>query len=182
MRVLERQAAALGQLGGERLGAERDRPGEHAGAALGDRQVGHAADAQVQRALVAPGLVQGPDHREGGEVDSLRAQPGPTRGLEDAEDHVAPRGDEHDPGARPVGRLDDPERMVLEHRLVERHRDVVLGLEANRRGELLGVLERREIDRAHDDALVGDADAYLARRACARRTSPSAPRRASRRR
>jgi hypothetical protein len=64
---------------------------------------------------------------------------------------------EDDARARAVGRVDQPERMVLEHRLVERHRDVLLGLEANRRADLLRARQRRKVDRAHDDALVGDA-------------------------
>ena len=51
---------------------------------------------------------------------------------------------------------------MLEYGLVERHRDVFLGLEANRRGDLLVVRERREVERPHDDSLVGhpDADAF----------------------
>ena len=48
---------------------------------------------------------------------------------------------------------------MLEHRLLERHRDVVGGLEADRGVDLLGALERRKVEGAHHDALVGDAEA-----------------------
>ena len=61
---------------------------------------------------------------------------------------------------RPVGVVDDAERLVVEHGLVERHRDLVLRLEAHGGRELLGVLEVRQVDDAHDDLLVGDADAH----------------------
>ena len=37
--------------------------------------------------------------------------------------------------------VDDPERLEVEHRVLERHRDLVLRLEAHGRLELLGVLE-----------------------------------------
>ena len=57
---------------------------------------------------------------------ALRAQARLAGRLEQALDHVAPGGDDHDAGARAVGGLDDPERVVLEHGLLERHRDVVL--------------------------------------------------------
>ena len=40
-RVLERQAAALGELGGERLDAAGDDAREDAGRALGEREVRH---------------------------------------------------------------------------------------------------------------------------------------------
>ena len=49
---------------------------------------------------------------------------------------------------------------MLEHGLLERHRDVVGRLEADRRADLLGALQRREVERAHHDALVGDTDAH----------------------
>ena len=60
----------------------------------------------------------------------------------------------------PSDGLHEAERLVLEHRLIERHRDVVLGLEADRRGDLLGSRERRQVQRAHDDALIGEAEAH----------------------
>ena len=85
------------------------------------------------------GAVQGPHHREGGEIDALGPESGLADGLEQAIDHVPAGGHEHDPRARAVGGVHETERMVLQDRLLERHRDVVLGLEAHGRGELLGV-------------------------------------------
>ena len=75
-------------------------------------------------------------------------------------DHVAARGDEDDACPGTVSRLDDPERVVLEHRLLERHRDVLLGLEAGGGRDVLGIVERRQVKRAHDDARIGDADPH----------------------
>jgi hypothetical protein len=51
--------------------------------------------------------------------------------------------------------------LMLQHRLVERHRDLLLGLEANRRLHLLGVLDRRQAQRAHDHALVADPETHV---------------------
>ena len=48
---------------------------------------------------------------------------------------------------------------MVEHRVLERHRKLVLRLEAHGRLELLGVLEVGQVDDAHDDLLVGEADA-----------------------
>jgi hypothetical protein len=44
-------------------------------------------------------------------------------------------------------------------RLVHRHRELVLGGEAHRRVELLGVAQVRQLHGSDDDLLVGDADA-----------------------
>jgi hypothetical protein len=49
---------------------------------------------------------------------------------------------------------------VVEHGVLERHRKLVLRLEADGRLELLGVLEVGQVDDAHDDLLVGEADAH----------------------
>ena len=74
-------------------------------------------------------------------------------------DHVAAGRDEQHALARAVGRLDDVERLEVEDRLVERHRDLVLRVEAHGGVELLAVVDRRQLDDADDDLLVGDADA-----------------------
>ena len=160
MSVLERQPATLGEIGRHRLGAVRDDAREHAGGADRDREVRDPADADVQGGIRVAGAVQRADHRERREVDPVRPKAGPARRLEQLVDHVAARGDDDDPRPRALGRLDDPQRVVLEHRLLERHRDVLLGLEADRRGDLLRVGQRRKVERAHDDPLVGDAEPY----------------------
>ena len=87
----------------------------------------------------------------------------------------------------PGGRVDHAERVEVEDGVVQRHRHLVLGLEAHGGGELLAVGDRRQLERAQDRALVGDADAHalaqpavaeqlaqrLAERAPRRATSPS---------
>ena len=89
-------------------------------------------------------------------------------------DHVAARGDDDDvdAGARRSRSVAVADHLPVEHRLVERHRDVLLGLEADRVLELVGVLDRRQAQRAHGDPLVGDAEADGLAKACGRRTAP----------
>ncbi len=158
-RVLEREPATLGQLGDEPLGATRDDARKDAGRALGEREVRDAADAHVER-RAALALMQGADHREGGEVDADRAQTRLACGGVQPADDVATGGDEDDTGARSLLGVDDAEHVVLEHRLLQRHRDVVLRVKAHGRRDLLGVRERRQVDGAHEDPLAGDAQAH----------------------
>ena len=61
------------------------------------------------------------------------------------------------------GAADDP---VVEDRLVERHRNLLLGLEADGGLLLGGVVDRGQPQRPHDDALVGDPEPDPAARAC----------------
>ncbi len=77
-------------------------------------------------------------------------------------DHLAAHRDDHDARARAARRLDDAERLEVDDRLVHRHRDVVgrLGLDGG--GEALRVLDHRQVERAHHDALVGDAQPHAA--------------------
>ncbi len=51
--------------------------------------------------------------------------------------------------------------MEVEDRVVERHRHLLLGLEAHRGVEFLVIGDRRQLERAQNRALVGDADAHL---------------------
>ena len=87
--------------------------------------------------------MQRADHGEGGEVDALGPQAGGAHRGEHAVDHVAAGGDEQDALARAALAVDDVERLEVEDRLVERHRELVLRLEAHGRVELLGVGDRR---------------------------------------
>ena len=64
-------------------------------------------------------------------------------------------------GAFPSSTGDAADHLVLEHRLVERHRDLLLGLEANRGIHLLRVLDDRQAHGADDDALVADPEPHL---------------------
>ena len=58
----------------------------------------------------------------------------------------------------PAGVVDGAERLPVEDRLVHRHRDVVGRLHLDGGGERLLVLERRQVERADDDPLVGDPE------------------------
>ena len=132
----------------------------HVGAA-GDREVGEAADGEVEDELVVgAGAVQRADHREGGEVDALGLAGPAARSAARTRSTISRRAATSSTRwRRPVGVVDDGERLVVEHRVLERHRKLVLRLEAHGRGELLGVLEVGQVDDAHDDLLVGQADA-----------------------
>jgi hypothetical protein len=103
--------------------------------------------------------VQCADHREGREVDALGLQARGAQRGQDALDHLAACGDQQHAKAPPGLVLDDVELMVIEHRVLERHRKLVLRVEAHRGVDLLAVLEEREVDDADDDLLVGQADA-----------------------
>ena len=50
------------------------------------------------------------------------------------------------------------EHVVVQHRLLERHRKLLLRLEANRGLELLLVVDRRQLEHAERDLLAGDAE------------------------
>ena len=89
----------------------------------------------------------------------VEAQAGAAHGGDDALDHVAAGRDEQHALARAVGGLDALHRLPVQDRLVQRHRDDVLRLEAHRGVELLAVLDDRKIDRTHGELLVGHADA-----------------------
>ena len=86
--------AALGELAGDRLDALAGDPREGAGRPDGDGKVGEAADAGVERGAGQLRAVQRADHREGGEVDAGRTQARLAGRVEQALDHVAPRGDD----------------------------------------------------------------------------------------
>ena len=101
--------------------------------------------------------------RERGEVDALGAagrRRGRRRGRRSTISRRAATTTTRWRG--PSSRLDDAERLEVEDRLVERHRQLLLGLEADGGGERLVVLDRRQVEHADDDARVGDADAHAA--------------------
>jgi hypothetical protein len=56
--------------------------------------------------------------------------------------------------------VDDAQRVEIEHGVAERHRHLVLGLKLDRSGQLLAIGHRRQLERAHDGALVGDPYAH----------------------
>ncbi len=175
-RIDERDPAPLGDLDGHRLQAAADDAGEAAQGALGDRHVGEPADVQVQHALGGDGRpvrrdalggngrraagVEGADQRERGEVDALGAQAGVAHGAQQPLDHLALSGDDDHALARAGGRVEDAERVEVQHGAGERHRHLVLGLGADRGGERLLVVDGRQLQRAQDRALVGETDPH----------------------
>jgi len=162
-------------------------PGEGAGRAAGDGEVDEIAEVAVEdtgrdRGAIGAGGValrggagplggagEGADQRECREVDPDRAQaPAPCR-IEEAGDHVTAGGDHRDvhlAAALPV--FEAAQDLVVEHRMVDRHRQLVLGLEADRGLEIALVLDQRQAQDPHREALVGDADPDLARQLVAR--------------
>ena len=88
---------------------------------------------------VVPGLrhVQRPDHREGGQVDQLGSQAGASRGGQQVLHAVAARCDHQDAHAATLLVVDPLQQPVVQHRLLDRHRKLLLRLEADRRVELL---------------------------------------------
>ncbi len=77
--------------------------------------------------------------------------------------HVATGGDDDhvDLWSRALLGRDAADDLMLEHGLVERHRNLLLRLEANGRLHLLRVLDRRQPQRADDHLLVADAEPHL---------------------
>ncbi len=147
--------------------------GEETGPSPRHGEVGDVADVAVEdrlgRALAGldvaacqAGVGEGADHREGGEVDADRLQAGAADRLDEGGDHVAAGGDhDHvDLGLCPLLGGNAADHLVLEHGLVERHRDLLLGLEADRGVHLLRVLDRRQAHGADDDVLVADAEPH----------------------
>jgi len=57
-----------------------------------------------------------------------------------------------------VSGFHETELLVLEHRLVERHRNVVLGLEPHGGRDFFWILEWGQIDGAHHDPGIGNSD------------------------
>ncbi len=102
--------------------------------------------------------------RERLEIDADDLETRPATGLQVAVDDLAVRDDEKDPenGRAVLVRTvveDDP----VEHRLVERDREDLLGTEANRVLQLAGVGDPFDLEHANADAVVGDpeADTFL---------------------
>ena len=156
---------------GDVLEADGGDAGEEAGAALGDSEVGDVADIAVEDGRGgglafalrwrARHLAERADHAEGREVDADRLQARVLQWLQRGGDHVPAGGDDDhvDLGCGALDRADSADHTVVDHRLVQRHRDLLLGGEADRGGELVRVLDRRQPQRSHDHALVGDAEA-----------------------
>ena len=125
------------------------------------------------RRVVARAGREGAHEREGVQVDAHRPQPGRANGLDEALDHRLAGGDDDDVRARVAVGVDavaDP--VEVEHDLVERHRDRLGGLEANRGLEVLALVDAGQLELADDDLLVRDAEAHVAAAARRRGRSP----------
>ena len=87
------------------------------------------------------------------------SQAGALEGGGGALDHLAADGDDDDARAQAERRVDGAERLEVQDGLVHRHRDVIGSGGLDGGGERLRVVEHGvEVERAHDDALVGDAE------------------------
>ena len=91
--------------------------------------------------------------------DRLAGRPGAPCCVE-ALDHV-PVGGDHDVALALAGVVREAQhRLRVDDRLVGRDRDLLGGLELDGGAALAVVVEGRELDGAHHDALVGDAEAH----------------------
>ena len=117
---------------------------------------------------------EGADHRESREVDADRFEAGAADRLEERGDHVAAGGDDDDVDLRrrPLLGGNATDHLVLKHGLVERHRDLLLGLEADRCLHLLRILDHRQAHGADDDPLVADPESHLLGELVLRRRAP----------
>ena len=103
-------------------------------------------------------------HGESREVDALELQAGVAGGADDAVDHLAADRDDDHALALLALRVDD-RPSGWKSRIAS---SIGIGMwsGASTRtvgGERLRVVDRRKVERAHDDALVGDAQAHAAR-------------------
>ena len=158
--VLEREAAALGERRRHRVDAAGGGAREQAARRVGDGHVDEPGGVDVEHGALGLAGVHRADHAEGGEVEALELEAGLADGADDALDHLAADGDDDDAGARPGQRLDRAERLHVEDGLVDRHRDLVGSLQADGGEQRLLVLHHGDVERAHDDPLVGDAQAH----------------------
>src|SRR5215203_988161 len=103
---------------------------------------------------------EGPNHPKRGKVDSDGLEPGTLDRPEERINHFPSGGNDDDVDHRRSVLLarGTPHDLVLEDRLVERHRDLLLRLEADRGVELLRVVDRWQAKGADDDPLVADPE------------------------
>src|SRR5947209_2803763 len=99
------------------------------------------------------------------EVDPREREPGEPASLDVAVDELAVRDDEEDaPEHLAALGLLLAEHAVVEHRLVERDRQRLLGAEPNRVEELIFVVDGRELEAPHADAAARNAESDAATR------------------
>ena len=99
------------------------------------------------------------------EIDADDLEAGLPAGVHVAVDELAVRDDQKHAGhllALVVHRL--REHLVVEHRLLERNRQHLLSAEADRVRKLLRIVDAGDLEGAHADAVVRDAEAHAALR------------------
>jgi hypothetical protein len=102
----------------------------------------------------------GTHHREGDQIEPHRLELRAGHSLDHLIDHAALRGDEKHPQHATVFLLELPDRVVVEHGVLDRHRDELLHLEPERGAKfLLGEVRQRDL--TDDDPLVADTEPYL---------------------
>ena len=103
--------------------------------------------------------------RERFEVDPDDLEARLAAGIDVAVDKLAV-GDDEQHAPQRLAVLGDAlgENLVVEHRLLERDWQHLLGAEANRVRKLLGILDPSHLERAHADPVVGDAEPHAALR------------------
>ena len=116
--------------------------------------------------------VQRPHDRECGKIDDLRIEAGLARGRQKVVDRLAARCDHQHSHARALSVVEALEHAVIEHGLLERHRQLLLRLEANGGVELLLALDVGQLDDAYDDLLAGDAETHDLRQAVVTEEGP----------
>ena len=103
---------------------------------------------------------EGPNHSESREVHPGRPEAGSAKRRDHASNGFAPSGDYHhvEPALAivPAGVA---HHLPIQHGLVEGHGHEVLGLEADRRLELLVIVDRRKPQKAHRDPLARETEA-----------------------
>ena len=158
------------ELAGDRDVERRAAPVEHArelaDAAVGDGK-GRAVVADRDdderrvrgRCVRRQRLAERAQQRERLEVDPRQPHAGLLAGGDVAVDQLAVGDDEQDP-AHALAVLVGPlaEDVVVEHRLLDRNRQRLLGAEADRVLELLRVVDAGDLEDADADAVVGDPE------------------------
>src|SRR5919198_3097384 len=168
LRLGRGQVERLRDGGVEGVAAPLEDPRELAHGSVRDgerRTVVTDRDGDERRLLGGARLGQRAQERECLEVDPDDGQPGLAARGQVAVDELAVGDDEKDAAdPLPLLGLRLAEDAVVENGLLDRDRERLLGAEADRVRELLRVDDADDVERAHADPVVGDAEADAAAR------------------
>ncbi len=156
---------ALGEALGDRLRAGGGGAHEQWLAVLGDDDVRQRAGLHVEDRLAGERRVlERPEHRQTGELDALGLQMGARQRLHEAVDAVDASGGHEDALLRrAVAHRRLADAAVVDDELVEPDRQQVAGEMADGAVELAPGERRRQLDHAHHEARVGQADPHVVR-------------------